>query len=72
MGEIVIQDLRTNKEDRTEYKVINVEVPAMAFIGGEKKRFYNEYELVERIKALVKKEGNDATLGEEVRKLFPL
>lgn len=35
-----------------------------------KKPFYNEFELIEQIKALVKKEGNDFELGGEIRKMF--
>ena len=35
-----------------------------------KKPFYNEFELIEKIKALVKKEGNDFELGGEIRKMF--
>ena len=36
----------------------------------EEKPFYNEFELIEKIKALIKTIGNDQELGEQVRKLI--
>lgn len=54
---ICINDLREEEKMGT-YKVINT------------KKFYNEFELLEKIKELVKKEGNDQELGSVVRKLI--
>lgn len=36
----------------------------------EEKPFYNEFELIEKVKALVKEIGNDQELGQQVRKLI--
>lgn len=63
-----IQDLRTDKKDLSEYKEIVVKEEH----GASGRVFYNEFELIEKIKALVKAEGNDATLGEKIREMFPL
>lgn len=61
---ICINDLRGEDKEGT-YKVINTkEEPSY------KRPFFNEFELIEKIKALVKKEGNDFILGEEIRKMF--
>lgn len=57
---ICINDLRTNKEDKSEYKVVKV----------EKEPFYNEFEKMERLKKMVKEIGNDQELGEMVRREF--
>lgn len=54
---IEIIDLRGEQKEGT-YEVINT-----------KKSFYNEFELIEKIKQLAK-EGNDMTFGASVRKLL--
>lgn len=60
---ICINDLRGEDGEGT-YRVINTKEEP------HKKPFFNEFELIEKIKALVKKEGNDFELGGEIRKMF--
>lgn len=60
---ICINDLRGEDKEGT-YKVINTKEAPL------EKPFYNEFELIKKIKALVKKEGNDFELGGEIRKMF--
>ena len=80
---ICINDLRTDKEDHTEHKVIKVEkdmeiIAQWAKMPQEtprldellKKPFYNEFELIEQVKRLVREIGNDQELGGKIRGMF--
>jgi len=55
---VSIQDLRGEENRQGTYKVIDT------------KSFYNEFEIVSKIEALVKQYGNDQELGAAVRKLL--
>jgi len=75
---ISIQDLRTDKEDHTEHKVVVVErnkegEPLMSMtlmpMDMSERPFYNEFEKMEKIEKWTKEIGNDQELGALVRKL---